>query len=101
MALEFHKNDKAAINTKYTPPEKIQGDREKVYLRYAYMKAGRQIHGENIEGKWDKWEKQYESWRPNKSADDWQSNIVPPFTTTIVEKSLSEIIDQTLQPMIV
>lgn len=101
MALEFRNNKKAKINTKYQPPEKQQQDRHRVYERYSYMKAGRQIHGQDIEALWDKWEKQYEAWRPNKSADDWQSNIVPPFTTTIVERSLAEIIDQTIQPMIV
>ena len=101
MALEFRENNKALINTKYKPPQQIQDDRKKVYLRHAYMKSGRSVNGQNLEPLWDKWEKQYESWRPNKSADDWQSNIVPPFTTTIVERSLGEIIDQTLQPMIV
>jgi hypothetical protein len=32
--------------------------------------------------------------------DDWQSNIVPPFTTSVVEAALSELIDQTLQPTV-
>src|SRR3990167_3813233 len=101
MALEFRDNEKAKINTKYKPPDKIQEYRKKTYLRYAYMKQGRQINGQSIEPLWDRWEKQYESWRPNKSADDWQSNITPPFTTTIVERSLGEIIDQTLQPNVI
>ena len=100
MALEFRNNKQARINTKYNPSQKIQDDREHVYKRYSYMKAGRTMNGMNIEGLWDKWEKMYESWRPNKAADDWQSNIVPPFTTTIVERSLAEIVDQTIQPMI-
>src|SRR3990167_3868011 len=101
MALDFRDNDKAKIRTVYKPLGKIAEDLKKVYLRYSYMKAGRQINGKNLETLWDRWEKQYESWRPPKNADDWQSNIVPPFTTTIVERSLGELIDQTLQPMIV
>ena len=100
MALDFRDNEKAVLNTKYKPPQKIQDDRKRIYLRYAYMKQGRSFNGVNLEQMWDKWEKQYESWRPNKSADDWQSNIVPPFTTTIVERSLAELIDQTIQPII-
>lgn len=101
MALQFRKNDKAIINGNYKPSDQVQFDRQKVYERYSIMQAGRQIGGTNIESLWDRWEKQYESWRPGRSADDWQSTIVPPFTTSIVERALAEIIDQTIQPMIV
>lgn len=101
MAIEFRDNRKAKINQIYKPDEKIQQDRKMVYKRYYEMKDARFYNdGENIEAKWDKWEKMYEAWRPNKSADDWQSNIVPPFTTAIVERSLAEIVDQTVQPTI-
>lgn len=100
--LQFKDNSKAKINQIYKPPQKIQDDRKMVYKRYFEMRNGRQYNqGENIEALWDKWERQYEAWRPPRSADDWQSNIVPPFTTTVVEKALAEIIDQTLQPKIV
>src|SRR4030066_2179420 len=92
--INFRDNTKAKINSLYKPPDNIQFDRKMVYKRYAEMRNGR---GE-IEGNWDKWEKQYDAWRPNRIPDDWQSNIVPPFTTTIVEKSLAEIVDQTIQP---
>lgn len=92
--INFRDNSKAKLNSIYKPGDKIQNDRRAVYKRYAEMKQGR---GE-VETKWDKWERQYDAWRPDKSADDWQSNIVPPFTTTIVEKSLAEIVDQTIQP---
>ena len=100
--IEFKENDKAKLNLVYKPPEKLQQDRKIVYKRYHEMKMGRQnVDGENLETKWDTWEKMYEGWRPNKSADDWQSNITPPFTTSIVERALAEMIDQTLQPKIV
>lgn len=95
--LEFRKNDKAELNNVYKPDDKIQFDREIVYRRYADMKVSRSPY----EQKWNKWEKNYEAWRPDKNADDWQSNITPPFTTTIVERALAEIIDQTVQPKIV
>ena len=64
------------------------------------MKNGRVMNGVNIEELWDRWEKQYEAWRPPRDNNDWQSNIVPPFTTSIVEKALSEIVDQTVQPTV-
>lgn len=99
--IDFRDNEKAKINQVYKPSDKVAQDRKLVYKRYSYMKFGRMQDGQNIEQLWDKWEKQYEAWRPNKSADDWQSNIVPPFTTTIVEKALSEIVDQTVQPSII
>jgi hypothetical protein len=98
--LDFRKNDSAKINGDYKPDDKVQFDREQVYKRYAYMKQGRMINGQNIEAMWDKWEKNYEAWRPNRDDGDWQSNIVPPFTTTVVERALAEIIDQTIWPMI-
>lgn len=99
--IEFRKNDKASLNNRYKPPQKIQDDREHVYRRYAEMKNGRYINGRNIEADWDRWEKQYEAWRPPRNDDDWQSTIVPPFTTTLVERALAELIDQTVQPTIV
>lgn len=98
--LKFRNKEDAKINQDYKPDEGIQFDRQMVYDRYAQMKLGRTINGQNIENLWDKWEKQYEAWRPEKSADDWQSNIVPPFTTTIVERVLAETIDQTIWPTV-
>jgi hypothetical protein len=96
MALKFRDNDKAGLNTLYKPPQKIQDDRQSVYLRYTQMQNGRSKY----DPLWDKWEKQWEGWRPPKDADDWQSNIVPPFTTTIVERALAEMVDQTVQPTV-
>lgn len=94
--VKFRNNETAPINSDYKPPEAIQNDRKQVYLRYSYMQDARG----DIEAKWDKWEKQYEAYRPPKNSDDWQSTIVPPFTTTIVERALAEIVDQTIQPMV-
>lgn len=101
MALEFKDLNDAEINQEYNPPDKIQADRKRVYERYQKMKNGRNIRGADITKLWDKWEKQYESWRPPKKyIDEWQSNIVPPFTTTIVERALAEIVGQTVRPAI-
>lgn len=99
--IEFKDNKKADINLTYKPADNLASDRRRVYERFSLMKMGRvDKWGGDLEAKWRKALKQYEAWRPNKSADDWQSNIVPPFTTTIVEKALAEIVDQTIQPTI-
>lgn len=100
--INFKDNTKATINSVYKPSDEVQEVRKHVYERFHLMKMGRvDKYGNDLEAKWRKWEKQYESWRPDRSADDWQSTIVPPFTTTIVEKALAEMIDQTIQPTIV
>lgn len=95
--LEFRDDSKAKINLIYKPPDAIQQVRKRIYKRFSEMKDGRG----SVEADWDKWEKQYEAWRPTRSADDWQSNITPPFTTAIVERALAEMVDQTIQPKIV
>src|SRR4030043_1076462 len=101
MSIDFRENNKAKINSVYKPPEKIQKDRKIVYERYSEMKNGRKTsNGENLEEKWNGWMRMYEAWRPPRKADDWQSIIVPPFTTAIVERALAEIVDQTIQPKI-
>lgn len=84
------------INAIYEPSDENQKDRESVYRRYQEMKDAKAKYEVNF----DKYEKQYEAWRPSKDDGDWQSTVVPPFTTTIVEKALAEIVDQTVQPMI-
>jgi len=95
--IDFRENNQAKLNIIYKPSDEIQAIRKEVYKRFAEMKDGRG----SIEADWDKWEQQYEGWRPTRSADDWQSNITPPFTTAIVERALAEIVDQTIQPKIV
>lgn len=94
----FKDNEKAKIKQKYNPPEQIQETRKAVYKRYTDMKNGRFVNGANLEDKWLRWEKQYESWRPPKR--NWQSNIVPPFTPTIVERALAELVGQTVRPRV-
>lgn len=49
---------------------------------------------------WQKAWKQWEAMREEKAEDDWQSNHVVPITTAIVETLLSEVIDQSPQPLI-
>lgn len=100
--LEFRNKDNAVINANYKPADKLQNDRKSVYKRYHDMRNSRQdYNGANLEEIWNKSQRQYELWRPARSADDWQSNIVPPFTTSLVEKALAEIVDQVIRPTIV
>src|SRR3990167_5403105 len=94
MADLIEGNPNAEIRAAYKPSEKEHGLLRFVYQRYSDMKATRS----KFEPIWDRHEKQWEAWRPPKNINDWQSNIVPPFTTSIVEAELSELIDQTLRP---
>ena len=94
----FYQNEQARINADIQLNDEQQFWKEHSYRRYALMKAARQQN--NQEGKWNDWQKQYEAWRPPKSMDDWQSNIVPPYTTSVVETALSEMTSQALIPII-
>jgi len=94
----FYQNDSAKINQEIRLTDEQKFWKEHSYRRYALMKAARQQN--NREGKWNDWQKQYEAWRPPKSLDDWQSNIVPPYTTSVVEMALSEMCAQALMPMV-
>ena len=49
---------------------------------------------------WDKADKTYETLRPSRGSDDWQSNIIPPMTTAIVESILADMADVTLRPKV-
>jgi len=100
MAVEFRNNTDAKINSIYRPSEKIQRDRRHVYSRFADMKNGRNVRGIDLERIWEKAEKQYESWRTQSDPDNWQSNIVSPLTTTIVERALAEMDGQVVRPRI-
>lgn len=100
--LEYKNKTDAKINSGYRPNEENNKARRRVYDRYIDFKNYRQHPwGGNLEPMWKRWYQQYESWRPPKDYNDWQSNIVPPFTTTIVEKSIAEIVGQTLRPDVV
>lgn len=94
----YYENPQARINTELGLNDELSFWKKHSYRRFQLMKDSRQQNGR--ENKWDMWQKQYEAWRPPKSLDDWQSNIVPPFTTSVVEAALSEMIDQTLQPQV-
>lgn len=93
----FQDNPNAKINTEITLNDQQDYWRKHTYRRFALMKESRAQDGR--ETKWDNHQKQYEAWRPPKGMQ-WQSNIVPPFTTSVVESGLSELIDQTLQPRV-
>lgn len=101
--LDYKNNEKAGIKSSgYKPNKQKVKALRRVYDRYTDFKNYRQHPwGGNLESMWKQWYQQYESWRPPKSFEDWQSNIVPPFTTTIVEKSVAEIVGQTLRPDVV
>lgn len=95
-AAPIKRNEKAKITAIYKPSDELQEARRQVYQRKTDMAMARSKH----EPVWEKALKQYNAWRPPKDVDDWQSNIVPPFTTAVVEAELSEMIDQTLQPKV-
>lgn len=96
MAVKFKDNSNAGINHLYQPSERIQAIRKFVYYRFAQMKDSRAKY----EKDWDRGERQYEAYRDERASDDWQTNIVPPFTTAIVERILAETVNQTLQPTV-
>ncbi len=96
--INFRKNDNNKINSEYKIPDQLQSDREQVYRRYGLMKDGRTYYDAPLEKKWVDWTKQYEAFRP--SSGQWQSTIVPPLTTSIIEQELAEIVNQTVRPKV-
>lgn len=90
-------NENAEIRKSYVPNPKQDEILRWVYQRLEDMKQARQP----FEVIWDKAMKQYEALRPPKDLNDWQSNIVPPFTTSIIEAELSELIEQLKMPKVV
>src|SRR5688500_13019999 len=96
MPVKFKDKSDADINKKYKPSEKIQAIRKFIYYRYAQMKDSRAKY----EADWDRADRKYEAYREEVTSDDWQTNIVPPFTTAIVERILAETVNQTLQPTV-
>jgi len=95
---DFYENQKATIKSQIKLNDEQEFWKKHSYTRFQLMKHSRAQN--NREVQWDNWQRQYEAWRPPKHKDDWQSNIVPPFTTSVVESALSELIDQTLQPQV-
>lgn len=95
---EIDKKKNIHTETGYQPSE-ISGEKadlEYTYRRIQEMKDARAASG--IEGKWDKWQKQYDGYRDDKRDNEWQSNIVVNTTAGIVESQLSEVIDQNYRP---
>lgn len=85
------------IRANYKPTEAEYDEIRQVYDRFQDMKAARAP----FEKDWEKAEKNYMGYRPTKDADDWSSDIFVPLTSSIVEAELSEIVTQSLKPMIV
>ncbi len=50
---------------------------------------------------WDQGEKQWAQWRSQDRREDWQANYVVPMTTSVVESTLSEMIEELPQPFII
>lgn len=91
------------IRNAYNPKGDEYDTLKHVYDRYYRMKDHRNgtVGPHNFEGDWDKWEKQWDAYRPPKDADDWKSNIYIPITTSIIEAELSDVIEQNLRPWVV
>jgi hypothetical protein len=89
---------KYGIRELYKPEgtEKIMLQR--VYARYNAMKDS--PDRKEAEKEWDRGRKQWEMIRDERGPDEWQSNHVVPMTAAVVESALSEVIDQSPQPLI-
>lgn len=81
----------------YNPSDSELDNRNRVYNQYYTIKPGRSKY-ENV---WKNARKTWEMERPTRTDDDWQSNIIVPMTTSIVESVLSDMIDINLRPFIV
>lgn len=98
------KQKEPSIRKVYNPQGEEKDVLEHVYNRYWRMRDARngsQGGYYNVEGDWDKWEKQWNAYRPPKDADDWQSNIYIPLTTSIIEAQLAEVIEQAPMPWVI
>ena len=92
MSAPIEDRKDANIGKVYVPTEEEHKWRKHVYQRKSDMGQARSKY----EPMWDKQEQQWEAQRPPKK--NWQANIVPPFTTSVIESELSELIDQFLRP---
>lgn len=70
----------------------------RVYHRYYAMKGSQDRR--LMERKWDLATKQWEALREERSPDDWQSNHYVPLTHAVIEAAISEIVDESPEPMI-
>src|SRR3990167_9619286 len=94
----FYENKNAQLPVQMRLSDEQKFWQRHTYTRYMLMKMSRAQN--NRETNWNLHQKQYEAWRPPKSLDDWQSNIVPPFTTSVVETALAEMTAQALIPAV-
>ena len=91
------KGKEPEIKKVYNPTGREAEVRQHVYDRYYRLQDKRQ----ETEGNWERWQKQWDAFRPPKDADDWRSDIYVPMTTSVIEAQLSEIVEQELRPWVV
>jgi len=82
------------IRKVYKPSDEEYKTLQHVYERKQQMADKRADEEKN----WDKWQKQWDSYRIPRDGDDWRSNIFIPITSSVIEAELSEIINQDLMP---
>jgi hypothetical protein len=82
----------------YNPQGNQKAMLQRVYDRYTAMRDS--PDRKEAEREWERGRKQWEAFRVERSDDEWQSNHVVPLTTSVVESAISEIIDQSPQPLI-
>jgi len=85
------------IRASYRPSKKRKEVIDMVYRRKQEMSESEDRQAAVKE--WENAEKQYNAYRPEKAADDWQSNIFIPHTTAVVEGILSEMIENSPRPL--
>ncbi len=86
------------IRAYYAPSGAERDMTIRVYKRYWSMRDS--PDRAEAEKEWTRGRKQWEAIREERAEDEWQSNHVVPLTTSVVETALSEIIDQSPQPLI-
>lgn len=86
------------LANKYKPEGRELDIRNWVYDRYKAMKDSPER--QKAEKIWAKGKEQWEAIRKEQGTDEWQSNHYVPTTMAAVETAISEIIDQSLKPMI-
>lgn len=91
-------SNKSKLSDRYKPTGLEEKMRDYVYDRYEAMRSSQER--QKAEKVLQKGREQWEALRKEKSEDDWQSNHYVPLTTAVIETALSEIIDQSLRPLI-
>ena len=91
-------DNQSGIRASYDPKGKELDVLKRVYDRYYTIKDD-PIRSRMVDV-WNAGMKAWEALRPEKGADDWQSNYYIPLTTSVIESILSEMVDQTPRPII-